>query len=325
MVEIFHVFFTRRRFYRASVLFTIFLLIPGYVGQSQPAENQTSQKTAVTTARDGLRLRAAPGLRAKIKGLIPHNSPVRVLQERGRRVSIQGKKGRWTKVNWNGSTGWVFGGFLQPVGPPRLVIDSPSSGWIAADVITIRGRLVNNPGNQIREVKFIFNGAARYVPLRGNRFSQQVSLGPGANYLRVEAKNQSGLSSTSLKLLTNNAQMDMRMVLTWDTDHTYMDLYITDPRGETVNWKHPRSKIGGKLIGWNIIGFGPQIFTLPRAIPGEYKVQVKYYLHSGRGEPTMVKLLIVLYQGTPREKRYVFPGMLAKNGDILTVATFRVD
>ena len=44
----------------------------------------------------------------------------------------------------------------------------------------------------------------------------------------------------------------------------------------SLNWRHPNSKIGGKLIGYDIYGYGPQIFTLSRAVPGEYQVKVKY-------------------------------------------------
>ncbi len=70
------------------------------------------EKYAWTTAESGLRVRDNASLNAKKIGLIPYNSKVIILEEKGEELTIAGKKGKWTKVKSREAEGWVFGGFL---------------------------------------------------------------------------------------------------------------------------------------------------------------------------------------------------------------------
>ncbi len=63
--------------------------------------------------REGLKLRSSPSLDGVIVATIPYNAEVLVLDETGGEVTIKGRTGRWTRVTWNTTTGWVFGGFLK--------------------------------------------------------------------------------------------------------------------------------------------------------------------------------------------------------------------
>jgi uncharacterized protein YgiM (DUF1202 family) len=64
------------------------------------------------TADVGLNMRAAPDLKAEKIGLIPYGEKVKLIEETGDRITISGATGKWSKVQWKGKTGWVFGGFL---------------------------------------------------------------------------------------------------------------------------------------------------------------------------------------------------------------------
>jgi hypothetical protein len=94
-------------------------------------------------ARGGLRMRSGPGLDFDKILTVPHGSRVSVLEYREPVMQISGRKGRWTRITWNGKTGWVFGGFLiakEEGYPARLPEDFPDH-WI---------RLTEKEGKYVR-------------------------------------------------------------------------------------------------------------------------------------------------------------------------------
>ena len=44
---------------------------------------------------------------------------MKLLEEKGEDISLAGTTGKWSKVDWNGKTGWVFGGFLSEKKPNK--------------------------------------------------------------------------------------------------------------------------------------------------------------------------------------------------------------
>jgi hypothetical protein len=62
---------------------------------------------------EGLNLRSKPSTKGAIIALIPFADEVSVIEESGAEETLVGRSGRWTKVSWNGKTGWVFGGLLR--------------------------------------------------------------------------------------------------------------------------------------------------------------------------------------------------------------------
>lgn len=203
---------------------------------------------------------------------------------------------------------------------PEIRILSPSSGWTALKVVKIEGEVLN--ASQIEEVRFYHNGVLRHLPVLERKFSQEIVLGSGANYIKVEADNDAGTASASLKLVTNNEAMDIKVILYWDTNFTDVDLWVTDPANERVYYGNRHSKIGGELDIDITTGYGPETFTQRAALTGEYLVQVQYY---GGQQPTMAKVLVILYEGTEREKRLVMPALLHESGEGITIGKFKVD
>ncbi len=67
----------------------------------------------------------------------------------------------------------------------------------------------------------------------------------------------------------------LRVVLTWDADNTDIDLHVIDPAGEEVFYSHPRSRSGGNLSRDFTQGYGPEVFTITRPLPGTYRIQTK--------------------------------------------------
>ena len=63
-------------------------------------------------AESGLRIRTEPNLKSKRIGLIPYKTKILLLEEKKETVTILKTPGKWTRVDWKGKKGWVFGGFL---------------------------------------------------------------------------------------------------------------------------------------------------------------------------------------------------------------------
>ena len=84
--------------------------------------------------------------------------------------------------------------------------------------------------------------------------------------------------------------VDIRVVLTWDTDLTNLELRGTNeccnihllvvepsPQGEECTAFHNHTQIGGTVSRDFTGGYGPQEYVLRKAIPGEYQIQVEMY------------------------------------------------
>lgn len=77
--------------------------------------------------------------------------------------------------------------------------------------------------------------------------------------------------------LLTPVELGLRVVLTWDADNTDIDLHVIDPAGEEVFYSHPRSASGGDLSRDFTQGYGPEVFTIARPLPGTYRVQTNYF------------------------------------------------
>jgi uncharacterized protein YfaP (DUF2135 family) len=71
--------------------------------------------------------------------------------------------------------------------------------------------------------------------------------------------------------------LDIRVVIEWNTAATDMDLWVDEPTGERAIYNHPRTRIGGRLSNDMTAGFGPEEYMLRRALPGEYRISVNVY------------------------------------------------
>jgi tetratricopeptide (TPR) repeat protein len=116
----------------------------------------------------------------------------------------------------------------------------------------------------------------------------------------------------------------IKVYLTWDTDRTDVDLWVINPAGQKVFYKHKKGKFGGALYDDVTDGYGPESFTASAARSGTYLVKVNYYgtnrraFTEARGE-----VVVILNEGTSREQRHTLPYRLFKPKQTVTVA--RID
>jgi len=202
--------------------------------------------------------------------------------------------------------------------PPEVRITSPVGGWTNERVVTVSGTV---RGDGVSSVTLLLNGVSQRLRLNRRGFSRKQVLAPGENIITVYAENEAGVGADTLYLFSSAPRKDLRITLTWDTDGTDIDLWVTDPNGEKCFYSHKATKIGGSLDTDVTDGYGPETFTLSRCIKGRYLVQVHYY---GGRRPTFCKVEVVRKEGTPQEKRKVHRFLLRSVGEVRTVTEFFV-
>lgn len=82
-----------------------------------------SESVMYVDAGAGLRMRSSADTGAAVILTIPNGSQVAVLEIAEPQIEISGKTGRWTKVQYQGKEGWVFGGYLsasKPAASPAI-------------------------------------------------------------------------------------------------------------------------------------------------------------------------------------------------------------
>jgi tetratricopeptide (TPR) repeat protein len=125
--------------------------------------------------------------------------------------------------------------------------------------------------------------------------------------------------------IAGGTENDIKVYLTWDTDRSDVDLWVTNPAGERVFYSHKQGQFGDALYDDVTTGYGPESFTAPTARAGEYLVQVNYYsggrsnFSEARGE-----VVIVLDEGKPTEHKQVLPYRLFEPGQTVSVARIQV-
>jgi len=124
------------------------------------------------------------------------------------------------------------------------------------------------------------------------------------------------------KLIQDFKLKDLVVVMSWDTNATDVDLHVTEPSGEESDYTHKDTFGGGGSLDHDITtGYGPETYTLRRARPGTYKVEVLYY--SG-GPPTNVTVKIIRNQFSANETTETQTVKLTQHSERITVETLQI-
>lgn len=124
--------------------------------------------------------------------------------------------------------------------------------------------------------------------------------------------------------LIRKEPVDVRVVLSWDTDNCDMDLWVTDPQGEKCFYEHRFTNLGGKISRDYTQGLGPEEFMIKKALNGEYIVQANYYGSRSQKLLAPVNLHLTFYTnfGKPDEKKQEVSLRLDNQKDIVDVGKF---
>lgn len=211
--------------------------------------------------------------------------------------------------------------YTQDVRYPASFVSTPEDQSMKA---LIKGRIEGSPkGRQAHAL--IVNGVA--MPLRvdaNGEFSRPYVFGKGSN--SVEVRSPDRTQKKRVQFYDSNAgktQAKVRVVLSWDTDGNDLDLHILTPDGQHCFYGNRVLTNGGALDVDVTTGYGPEIFSLPRAIRGAYHIYVNYY---GAGEQkdmiTITQVAVILNENTLDEKQQVFRIPMRKAGELTLVKSF---
>jgi uncharacterized protein YfaP (DUF2135 family) len=99
--------------------------------------------------------------------------------------------------------------------------------------------------------------------------------------------------------------LDLRIVLNWDTDMTDIDWRVVEPSGEEAKDWQLFTIIGGLVYNNFAPGYGPEVYCLRQAMKGKYKIRVDYFRNPARTVigPVTLQVDIFTNYGRPNEKR----------------------
>ncbi len=140
-----------------------------------------------------------------------------------------------------------------------------------------------------------------------------------------KARTTIDVSRVDPRLLTN-LPLDVRVIVTWDADNTDIDLWVTDPNGEKGYYGNRMTYQGGRMSPDFTGGYGPEEFSLRKAKPGKYLVQVNFYGHrrtTVSGATTLQVKLITGF-GTERPQERVTTLRLRDRAEVVTIGEFEV-
>ena len=126
------------------------------------------------------------------------------------------------------------------------------------------------------------------------------------------------------KRLLKKEPVDIRVVLTWDTDNSDMDLWVTDPEEERCYFENRQTYLGSVISPDITQGYGPEEFMLKKAPKGTYKIEVNYYGNRSQKQllPVSLRITFFTHYGTPQEKKQETTVRLSNNREVIEVGNF---
>lgn len=212
------------------------------------------------------------------------------------------------------------------------------------DLLSVRSEM--NPlstGMTISQLQALVNGVIWEIEVEyDGSFEQDVPLDPGSNTIQLRIFDDQGHAGTSsiLRVTVSIARIDLRVILSWDTQYTDVDLHMfqRQPReGNVVDsymswtndrhvcWYNDRPHDFGdteasnpKLDIDDRDGYGPETIILEEAAPGHYHIWIHYFSGS---QPTEAKVRIIVDGGTDDPKIYEYEKTLTETWEVWYVGT----
>lgn len=220
--------------------------------------------------------------------------------------------------------GWRYSegeaaGFYQQVNYPASSVNSAGHSAMAL----IKGRITNK--KKEGPVKLIVNGIPMPLLLDeiGN-FNRPYAFGAGSNGIEIRSIEGSERQRVQFyDAYAGKPQARLRIVLSWDSDGTDLDLHVISPDGAHVFYGDRVAANGGALDVDVTTGFGPEIYANVAPPTGAYHVFVNYYgSGADRQDVTSAQVAIVTQEGTISEKRQILQVPLRKAGELTLIKSF---
>ena len=111
--------------------------------------------------------------------------------------------------------------------------------------------------------------------------------------------------------------LDLRIVMSWDTDETDVDLHVLEPDGEEAYYGHRRTSTGGFVSEDVTTGYGPEEYLRKDAAKGVYKILAHYFASHRQALTGAAVVTATVYTnwGRKDEKRQILSFRLDKPKD----------
>ncbi len=220
------------------------------------------------------------------------------------------------------TNGWRYSGsdqgnFSQTVNYPATHSNSGGHAWSAL----IEGDIQGTPKAQTATM--IANGAAMPLSVdESGHYQRPYAFGAGSNSLEIRDAKGGKTRRQFYEANAGKVPARLRIILSWDTNHTDVDLHVVTPNREHAWYGQRTIPSGGSIDIDATDGFGPEIFATPNAIHGTYLVYANYYGGESEKVITTCTVTIISHENTPNEKQQSFLVPLRKVGELTMVSSF---
>jgi uncharacterized protein YfaP (DUF2135 family) len=233
---------------------------------------------------------------------------------------------------WRHTAGDVAG-FQQEVNYPASSVNlgrQPSSAQIRGRIDSAaKSPEAGKSGRRDKDgqATLIVNGVAMPVAVRPDgTFVRPYAFGRGANSVEVRTAEGQTRRVAFYDSYPGRTQARLRVVLSWDSNNTDLDLHVVSPDGQHVFYGTREVPNGGALDIDVTTGYGPEIYASPSPPDGVYHVWVNYYGgESGEGGEqalTTANVTVITQENTPAEKLQSFRVPMRRAGELTLVKSF---
>jgi uncharacterized protein YfaP (DUF2135 family) len=213
-------------------------------------------------------------------------------------------------------------GFVQDVNYPASRVSLRPGTSLSAQ---ISGQIQQHGKSGVPST-LVVNGVA--MPLEtdeAGQFGRPYAFAAGSNSVLLQSSDGKSVKRVQFLEGAGGARARLRVVLSWDSPGTDMDLHVITPSGEHCFYGHRVIAGGGALDVDVTTGYGPEIFAHARPERGIYQIYVNYYGGGGPGQSvSTAQVTVITNEGTPNETQRNYRVPLRSTGDLKHVATFSV-
>jgi len=230
------------------------------------------------------------------------------------------------------NAGWRTGsgdntGFLQEVNYPASSVHSDPN---QPDSARIRGRIHATPKPDAGPATLVVNGVPMPLSLEEDgSFDRPYVFPAGSNSLAVLSPNRDQARRIQFyQQGRNGVPAKLRLLLSWDTDNTDLDLHLITPDGAHIYYGDRVAPNGTALDVDVTTGYGPEIIASPTPLRGRYLVYVNYYGGGGMDEDdapqklTTAQVTLIREEGTPDEQQETLAVPMRAAGELTLVKSF---
>ncbi|MBF0271520.1 MAG: DUF2135 domain-containing protein [Magnetococcales bacterium] len=226
--------------------------------------------------------------------------------------------------------------YVQQVNYPATGVNTQEEGdqfgVARKNASLIRGRIASHlkPSSD-QPLKMIVNGIPMPLLLdEDGRFARPYLFGTGSNGVEIRSPDGSAVVRRQFyEAYNEKVRPRMRIVLSWDSNGTDLDLHVITPKGEHCAYFNRAIPSGGALDVDVTTGFGPEIFSHPTPPAGQYLLYLNYFgdgsddRHPNPLQPiTVATITVVTEENTPDEKMRTFTVPVRRPGELVEVAKF---